>query len=145
MAVGLLGFGIVACEGWPSMGADFGGVIALTPAVLWLLFALSGIRMTGARWAAVGGSAVVAVGLISGLDWARGPDRRSHLGNFVQRVLDGDALDVVSRKAVGVGRHRPEPLGTGRPRTGGVGIWLLVFRVIVPAVRGGRRLCRFPT
>ena len=40
-AVGAIGFGIVICEGWPSMGSDFGGVIALTPAVLWLMLALS--------------------------------------------------------------------------------------------------------
>ena len=82
------------------MGSDFGGVIALTPPLLWLLLVLSGVKITWLRLLALGGAAVVAIGLISGLDWLRGPDRRSHLGNFVQRILDGDALDVVARKAV---------------------------------------------
>ena len=36
IAVAAIGFGIVICQGWPSMGSDFGGVIALTPPVLWL-------------------------------------------------------------------------------------------------------------
>ena len=67
--------------------------------MLWLCSAVSGVRITWPRLLIIGGSAVVAVGLISVLDWARGPDRRSHLGNFMQRIIDGDALDVVSRKA----------------------------------------------
>ena len=58
-AVGAIGFGIVICQGWPSMGSDFGGVIALT--VLWLMLALSGVRMTWLRLLAIGGSAVLAV------------------------------------------------------------------------------------
>ena len=113
VAVGAIGFGIVICEGWPSMGSDFGGVIVLTPAVLWLMLALSGVKMTLPKLLAIGGSAVLAVAVISVLDWLRGPDRRTHLGNFVQRILDGDALDVISRKAVAsvqtivcAGRHR---------------------------------------
>ena len=28
-SVAVIGFGVVLCEGWPSMGADFGGVLAL--------------------------------------------------------------------------------------------------------------------
>ena len=33
------------------------------------------------------------------------------LGNFVQRVLDGDALDVVSRKAVAAAQTILAPAG----------------------------------
>ena len=97
--MGLLGLGVVVCEGWPSMGSDFGGVIALMPALVWLVFALSGTRVGWLKLLLVGASAVVAITAISVLDWRRGPDRRSHLGNFVQRVIDGDAIDVVARKA----------------------------------------------
>ena len=43
-AVAVIGLGMVICEGWPSMGTDFGGVIALTPAVLWWCLTLSGAR-----------------------------------------------------------------------------------------------------
>ena len=54
LAVAVIGFGVVICEGWPSMGSDFGGVIALTPPVLWLVLVLSGIRITPLRLLAVG-------------------------------------------------------------------------------------------
>ena len=49
VAVAAIGFGIVICQGWPSMGSDFGGVIALTPPVLWLMLAISGVSMTWPR------------------------------------------------------------------------------------------------
>ena len=55
IAVAVIGFGMVVCEGWPSMGSDFGGVIALTPPVLWLVLVLSGVRVTLAATARHGG------------------------------------------------------------------------------------------
>ncbi len=132
-AVGAIGFGIVICEGWPSMGSDFGGVIALTPAVLWLMLALSGVRITWLKLLAIGGSAVLAVAVISVLDWFRGPDRRTHLGNFVQRVLDGDALDVISRKAVASAETIASVVGIGSLLIGVV-VWIVIFRYVVPRV-----------
>ena len=135
-AVGAIGFGIVICEGWPSMGSDFGGVIALTPAVLWLMLALSGVRITWLRLLAIGGSAVLAVAVISVLDWFRGPDRRTHLGNFVQRVLDGDALDVISRKAVASAETIASVVGIGSLLIGVV-LWIVIFRYVVPRVSSG--------
>jgi hypothetical protein len=132
-AVGSIGFGIVICEGWPSMGSDFGGVIAMTPAVLWLMLALSGIKITWPKLLAIGGAAVFAVALISVLDWRRGPDRRSHLGNFVQRILDGDALDVISRKAVASVETIGSMLGIGSLLIGVV-LWIVIFKYVVPRV-----------
>jgi hypothetical protein len=134
VAVAAIGGGIVICEGWPTMGSDFGGVIALSPAVLWLALAISGVRITWPRLLIIAGSAVVAVGLISVLDWARGPDRRSHLGNFIQRIIDGDALDVVSRKAVAAYHSLTGPLGIGALIIG-VGCWVVIFRYAMPLVR----------
>jgi hypothetical protein len=134
VAVAAIGFGIVICEGWPTMGTDFGGVITLTPAVIWLILALSGVRLTWPRRVIIGGSAVVAVAVISVLDWARGPDRRSHLGNFIQRIIDGDALDVVSRKAVAAYHSLTGPLGIGALIIG-IGCWVVIFRYAMPLVR----------
>ncbi|WP_375424762.1 hypothetical protein [uncultured Friedmanniella sp.] len=133
VAVAVIGFGIVICEGWPSMGTDFGGVIALTPPVLWLLLMVSGVRITWPRLVAVGLSAVLAVGAISVLDWARGPDRRSHLGNFVQRVIDGDAVDVVARKAVASAETFISPLGVPSIIIGAV-VWVAIFRYALPVL-----------
>ena len=134
VAVAIIGFGVVICEGWPSMGSDFGGVIALTPPVLWLVLVLSGIRITPLRLLLVAGAAVVGVGLISVVDWARGPDRRSHLGAFVQRILDGDALDVVARKAVASWETIASPSGVVAIILG-VTVWVVAIRFVVPQAR----------
>jgi hypothetical protein len=133
VAVAVIGFGVVTCQGWPTMGTDFGGVIALTPAVLWLLLALSGVRVTASKLVVIGAAAVLAVAAISLADWARGPDRRSHLGNFVQRVIDGDALDIVSRKAVAAVETIISPLGIGCVVVG-IALWVVIFRWLLPVV-----------
>lgn len=135
VAAAAVGSGIVLCEGWPSMGSDFGGVIALTPGVCWLVLTLSGARVTVPRLLAIGVAAVAAITLISWLDWRRGPGRRSHLGGFVQRVLDGDAADVVARKAV----------ASAETFTGlgilalvlGAACWVLFFRRLLPVLKRG--------
>lgn len=132
-AVGVIGFGIVICEGWPSMGSDFGGVIALTPAVLWLMLALSGIKITWPKLLAIAGAALLAVAVISVLDWRRGPDRRSHLGNFVQRVLDGDAPDVISRKAVASAETIFSLVGISSLLIGIV-LWIVIFKYVLPRI-----------
>jgi hypothetical protein len=134
-AVGTIGFGVVICEGWPSMGSDFGGVIALTPAVLWLMLALSGIRITWPKLLAIGFAAVLAVAVISVLDWLRGPDRRTHLGNFVQRIIDGDALDVISRKAVASAETIVSIMGIASLLIGIV-LWIVILKYVVPRISG---------
>ena len=133
VAVGAIGFGIVICEGWPTMGSDFGGIIALTPAVLWLMLALSGVKITWPKLVAIAGSALLAVAVISVLDWLRGPDQRTHLGNFVQRIIDGDALDVISRKAVASAETIASIVGIGSLLIG-VMVWIVIFRYAVPRV-----------
>jgi hypothetical protein len=133
VAVGAIGFGIVICEGWPTMGSDFGGIIALTPAVLWLMLALSGVKITWPKLVAIAGSALLAVAVISMLDWLRGPDQRTHLGNFVQRIIDGDALDVISRKAVASAETIASIVGIGSLLIG-VMLWIVIFRFAVPRV-----------
>jgi hypothetical protein len=131
--VGVIGFGIVICEGWPSMGSDFGGVIALTPAVLWLMLALSGVEITWPKLLAIAGAALLAVAIISVLDWRRGPDRRTHLGNFVQRILDGDALDVISRKAVASAETIVSVMGIVSLLIG-ILVWIVIFRYVLQRV-----------
>jgi hypothetical protein len=132
-AVGSIGFAIVLCEGWPTMGGDFGGVIALTPAVLWLMLALSGVKITWPKLLVIAGAALLLVAAISVLDWLRGPDQRSHLGNFVQRVLDGDALDVISRKAVASAETIVSSLGIGSLLIGVV-LWIVIMTYAVPRI-----------
>ncbi|WP_051275158.1 hypothetical protein [Cellulomonas sp. URHD0024] len=100
----------VVVDGWPTFGADFGGVLALIPAFAVLAVGVAGAVVTFRRavWIAV--AAVAAVVVVSVVDWAR-PGRSSHLGLFVQRVIDGDAGSVVSSKLSGVWATVDQPLG----------------------------------
>jgi hypothetical protein len=134
LSVAAIGFGVVICEGWPSMGADFGGVIALTPALLWLLLALAHIPITWPKLMAIGGSALLLVAVISWLDWLRGPTARTHLGSFFQRVLDGDALNIIIRKAFAAAGSMLNPLGMSAVLVGVI-VWVFLFRRLLPALR----------
>ncbi|WP_157683514.1 hypothetical protein [Microlunatus soli] len=133
VAVLIIGGLAVACEGWPSMGADFGGVISLTPTVLFLALAVSPAKITWPRLLIIGASAVVAVGLVSVIDWTRGAGHRSHLGDFVQRVISGDAWPIVLRKAVASGSTLIAPLGIIGIVVGGA-IWIVIFRRLRHAI-----------
>ena len=102
--------------------------------MLWLCLTLSGVRVTWPRLVLVGLATAVAVTAVSVADWSRGPDRRSHLGNFVQRIVDGDALDVVSRKAVASYETIASVLGIGSVLVG-VALWFVMFRWAEPRLR----------
>jgi hypothetical protein len=134
VSVAVIGFGVVLCEGWPSMGADFGGVIALTPPLLWLLLRLADIPITWPKLVGAAGSALLLVAAISWLDWRRGPTARTHLGAFFQRVLDGDAFNIIIRKAAAAAGSMLNPLGMASVLVGAV-IWILLFRRLLPALR----------
>jgi hypothetical protein len=98
VAVLVIGGAAIVVDGRPGWGTDFGGIIALTPAVLlmaWLtwrgsisLRALIGVGVVG----------VLAVSTVAFIDYLRPPDQRSHFGAFVARLLDGDVGDVLIRK-----------------------------------------------
>jgi hypothetical protein len=135
-AVAALGTIVVVCEGWPSMGADFGGVLVLTPVLLGLLLVWSGLPITAGRVVGAAGAAAVAAAVVSWLDWRRGPAARSHLGAFVQRLLDGDAQDIVIRKAVAAGESILTPAGIGSLVAGAI-VWVLLFHRLLPALADG--------
>lgn len=130
LAVG--GFAVI-CEGWPSMGSDFGGVITLTPAVLLMAIGISGRRVTWARAIMIVTVAVVAAAAVSLLDWARGPGHRSHLGDFVQRVISGDAWPILIRKAIASAQTLVAPLGIVAIIVGAA-IWWVIFRRLRQAI-----------
>ncbi|AXG15094.1 hypothetical protein [Intrasporangium calvum] len=94
----VLGGAALAVDVLPAWGADFGGPIALVPALGLLLMRVAGIRVSVRSLALVGLAAGLVVGLVCYLDWRRPEQYRSHPGRFFQTVLDGDAFTVVSRK-----------------------------------------------
>jgi hypothetical protein len=94
-----VGLAAVAVIGTPSLGRDFGGVLASLPGFAVLAMLLTRTRVTVVRIAAVLGAAVTAVSAVAVLDWRRPADERSHLGRFVEQALNGEAATVVLRKA----------------------------------------------
>ncbi|QTE31218.1 hypothetical protein J4E96_00495 [Pengzhenrongella sicca] len=97
--VAAIGIIATALDGLPGLGSDFGGPPALVPgfAVLGLLAA--GVRLTWWRVLAVLSAGAAVVISFAVLDWLRPVDSRTHLGRFVQTVLDGGLVPVLTRKA----------------------------------------------
>jgi hypothetical protein len=99
--VAVIGLVAIVIEGWPSFGADFGGVVSMVPGFAVLGMELAGVRISLKRLVAVGVAGFVVAMVIAVLDWLRPTESQTHLGRFVQRVIDGDAADIVLRKASG--------------------------------------------
>ncbi|MBR7744268.1 hypothetical protein KC207_13315 [Phycicoccus sp. BSK3Z-2] len=140
VAVAVIGAVAVVVNGAPWWGADGGGPPALVPGVVLLVVAVLGIRMTWRRWALVAASVVGLFLAVSIGDWLREPSSRSHLGRFVQSVLDGTADDVVVRKA----EQNYRLLVDGAPLSLLVPVALVVLVVVLarPSSWGSRALAR---
>ena len=82
----------------PFLGADVGGPPALVPAFTLLALWIAGVRVTWRRVVLIGLASAALLTAVCVLDWLRPPDQRTHLGRFVQTVLDGGGLAVVTRK-----------------------------------------------
>ncbi|MEU8221150.1 hypothetical protein [Kribbella sp. NPDC048915] len=98
-AVAAIGVVTVVVDAWPTWGADVGGGFAIVPAFVLLTLDVLGRRIGLVRLVLTGVAAVAAVAVISVLDWLRPAASRSHAGRFVEDLLHGDGLDVVTRKA----------------------------------------------
>ncbi|MGE9809375.1 hypothetical protein [Janibacter sp. G1551] len=100
-AAAALGIGLLASliDGNPQWGADGGGPLALLPATAYLVLTILGVRITWRRGLVIAlATAAVFLGVCF-LDWLRPAAERSHLGNFLQEILDGGALQIILRKA----------------------------------------------
>jgi hypothetical protein len=98
-AVAVLGGFALVVDAAPFWGADGGGPPALLPGIVYLVLAVLGLRMTWRRVLLIALSVVVVFFAVAGLDWLRAPESRTHLGRFVQAMIDGTAGDIVVRKA----------------------------------------------
>ncbi|MQA97845.1 MAG: hypothetical protein GEV11_25700 [Streptosporangiales bacterium] len=112
LLIAAAGLVVVAVNGWPGWGADFGGVIALVMAyaVLWLL--ATGRRVSIPRLAIFALIGAVVIGVISYLDYLRPAAERTHLGTFFGQVLSGEAWAIVLRKAGAMLNSLGNPLYT---------------------------------
>ena len=98
IAVAAIGGAAVVVDAMPFWGADGGGPPALVPGLAYLILAVLGLKLTWQRLLLVAGGVVALFFLIAGADWLRPTASRSHLGQFVQAIIDGNALDIVVRK-----------------------------------------------
>ena len=98
IVAGTLGVVAVVIDGAPFWGADGGGPPALIPGMAVFVLSILGISLTWQRIAMIAGASVGLFALVAFLDWLRPAASQSHLGRFVQAILDGDALDIVVRK-----------------------------------------------
>lgn len=94
-----IGVFTVVVDGAPFWGADGGGPPAFIPGIAYLILSILGLRMTWQRILLIGLGSVGLFFTVAFLDWLRDADSRSHLGRFIQAILDGNALDIVARKA----------------------------------------------
>ncbi|GHS86292.1 hypothetical protein AGMMS50218_05950 [Actinomycetota bacterium] len=94
------GIGVLATalDGLPSVGADFGGPPALVAGFAVIALLAAGVRLTWWRSLGVLVAGALTVSAFAVLDWLRPADSRTHLGRFVETVLDGGMWPVVERK-----------------------------------------------
>jgi hypothetical protein len=97
-AVLVIGGIAIVADGVPGWGTDFGGIIALTPAVLLLAWLTWRGSVSWRALIGIGATGFVAVSAVAYADYLRPPADRTHFGAFVARLLDGDVGDVVVRK-----------------------------------------------
>ncbi|MEU8194465.1 hypothetical protein AB0C10_11875 [Microbispora amethystogenes] len=95
VAYGLLA---IAGDGWPTWGADFGGVPSFVLGVAVCVLMAAGRRVSVLRLGVIGLAGAALISLIAVADWLRPADQRTHLGAFVQQVVGGDGGSVVGRK-----------------------------------------------
>lgn len=97
-AVGIIGLLAVVVDASPAWGSDFGGPPALLPGVALLVLAVLQVRVTLRRVLLIVGGTAVFLVAVAVADWLRPPASQSHLGRFVQTVIDGGAAEVIRRK-----------------------------------------------
>lgn len=95
VAYGLLA---IAGDGWPTWGADFGGVPSFVLGVAVCVLLATGRRVSVLRLGVIGLAGAALISLIAVADWLRPADQRTHLGAFVQQIIGGDGGSVVGRK-----------------------------------------------
>lgn len=99
-AVAAVAVPVLAIDGAPHWGADFGGVLTLVPTFAVLALLVGGAGLTWRRLLAAQAAGGLVVGVVAWLDYRRPAETRSHFGRFVGTVLDGTAWATIERKAL---------------------------------------------
>ncbi len=97
LTVVMVGVAAVIVDGYPSWGADAGGPMALIPAFAYLAINTAGWRLTWVRLTLIVGAAVGTVTGLAAIDYLRGPENRTHLGDFFGQVVKHGNFDRAQR------------------------------------------------
>lgn len=118
--------------GAPQFGADAGGLLATTPALGVLLLRLAGRRIRLRTLAGLGLAAALLLGAAAAADYARPPEKQTHLGRFVGDLSHGGTGGTALRRHLDAAGHSllASPFNL---------ILLLVAGLAVIVVRGGLR------
>lgn len=98
-SVGLILVAALVVNGAPIWGADAGGPLSLPVAIAFFILTILGIKVTVRRWLLLFLGTGVVFLTIAFLDSLRPLEKQSHLGRFIESMLDGSAVDIVIRKA----------------------------------------------
>ena len=98
LVVSVYGAFAVIIIAMPTWGDKVGGPPALIPGLAVLVLSILQVRLSWRKILLIGSGTCVIVVAIALLDWLRPKESRSHLGRFVQSILDGGAGDIVNRK-----------------------------------------------
>lgn len=98
VAAGIGSITMVLLNGAPGIGADFGGVLSIVPALALTTMLALGARLSIGRVAAALLGGVLVVAVLAVADYQRAPSDQTHLGRFVGQLLDGTAWTIVERK-----------------------------------------------
>jgi hypothetical protein len=85
----------------PAFGSDVGGTLAIVPTFVVIVTMIAGRRVGWKPLVAVGAGSVVLVTALAALDMARPASSRTHLGRFLDELLNGDGGLVIRRKMRG--------------------------------------------
>ncbi|MCI7552032.1 MAG: hypothetical protein PUK40_03935 [Actinomycetaceae bacterium] len=81
-----------------AIGADFGGTLGIIVAFVIVGFAVYGKKLHPRTIVITFGVGVMVMAALAILDWMRPPEYRTHIGNFVQEIIDGGFFHVIARK-----------------------------------------------
>ena len=86
-------------NGAPMWGADAGGPLSMPVAIAFFVLTLLGVRLTWKKWLGLFVATGVIFLTVAFLDSLRPLEAQSHLGRFFETLSDGNAWDIVFRKA----------------------------------------------
>lgn len=87
-------------NGAPMWGADAGGPLAMPVGIAFFVLTLLGIRLTWQRWLGLFVGAGALFLSVAFLDSLRPVDKQSHLGQFAESFLAGEAPRIMLRKGL---------------------------------------------